>query len=706
MSTDSGSDEKTEKPYRMTLSYNVLNHLGLNLYSNVPAVLSEAVANAWDADANEVEVLIEPDEDQIEITDDGFGMTQEEVNKRYLNVGYSRREDDEREDVTPEEKRPVMGRKGIGKLSLFSIANTVEVYTKKNGEENALRMVVEDIEEKIKSEHEGKTATDDREPYYPDSIDYDEFPIDEESGTHLVLTDLKKQTWTAAKYLRRRLARRFSVISDKHNFHVSVNEEKITIEDREYYSKVQYLWTIGDGGDEYRENSDALKTHKISGDLDDYTGDDIEDDLSVSGWIATAEKSGHLNESSGDINKIPILMRGRIAQEDIMEDISEGNVYTSYLFGEIHADFLDDTDKDDAATSNRERIKKTDSRYQALLEYAKDNIRDIGNQWKNYRSEKGVDEATEVEAIDEWYSELSPDKQERAKTMFGTINEMSIDDDEEREKLFTHSVLAFESLRQKESLDRLEQISPDNWQAISSVLGEVDDIEASLYHQIVKQRLSVIQKLKEDTDENVLEKVLQEHLYEYPWLLDPGWERATEEKRKEEQLTTYFEELGDELLTDDEESGRYDLMLMQTGGKYVLVELKRYDPTYRLTEADLYEQIKKYEKALKKILLTHHGMDDPNVEIITVIGEDLDDWSDDGVDDQRSANEAFETFNARIIRYDELIESSYSHYQEFLAEREEKLGRIESVVDAIRGEMSEATEQESEEKGTSPGTAD
>lgn len=32
--------------YQMTLSLNVLNHLGLNLYSNVPTVLAEVVANS------------------------------------------------------------------------------------------------------------------------------------------------------------------------------------------------------------------------------------------------------------------------------------------------------------------------------------------------------------------------------------------------------------------------------------------------------------------------------------------------------------------------------------------------------------------------------------------------------------------------------------------------------------------------------------
>lgn len=41
----------SNSPYRMTISRNVLNHLGLNLYSNTPAVLAEVIANAWDADA-------------------------------------------------------------------------------------------------------------------------------------------------------------------------------------------------------------------------------------------------------------------------------------------------------------------------------------------------------------------------------------------------------------------------------------------------------------------------------------------------------------------------------------------------------------------------------------------------------------------------------------------------------------------------------
>ena len=60
--------------YRMTVDLNVLDHLGINLYSNIAAVLTEAVANAWDADAENVEIGIDPDGKFIEIKDGGIDV--------------------------------------------------------------------------------------------------------------------------------------------------------------------------------------------------------------------------------------------------------------------------------------------------------------------------------------------------------------------------------------------------------------------------------------------------------------------------------------------------------------------------------------------------------------------------------------------------------------------------------------------------------
>ena len=88
-----------DKTYKMTLSLNILKHLGFGLYSNVPAVLSEAVANAWDADATEVTIDIDSDSSIITISDDGHGMNIQEANSRYLNVGYERRHDPKQRKV-------------------------------------------------------------------------------------------------------------------------------------------------------------------------------------------------------------------------------------------------------------------------------------------------------------------------------------------------------------------------------------------------------------------------------------------------------------------------------------------------------------------------------------------------------------------------------------------------------------------------------
>jgi anti-sigma regulatory factor (Ser/Thr protein kinase) len=62
---------EVDQTFTMTLDLSVLDHLGLNLYSNIPAVLSEAVANAWDADASRVEIVIDQDAQRITISDDG-----------------------------------------------------------------------------------------------------------------------------------------------------------------------------------------------------------------------------------------------------------------------------------------------------------------------------------------------------------------------------------------------------------------------------------------------------------------------------------------------------------------------------------------------------------------------------------------------------------------------------------------------------------
>lgn len=130
----------------MSISLNALEHLGINLYSNIPAVLSEIVANAWDADAKVVTITVDRASEVITIEDNGTGMNRDDVIDRFLAVGFNRRE--EMGEETAGGRKP-MGRKGIGKLSIFSIAQIAEIYTTQGKSRTAFKMDREVIRKAI-----------------------------------------------------------------------------------------------------------------------------------------------------------------------------------------------------------------------------------------------------------------------------------------------------------------------------------------------------------------------------------------------------------------------------------------------------------------------------------------------------------------------------------------------------------------------------
>ncbi|MGH7427514.1 MAG: ATP-binding protein, partial [Candidatus Methylomirabilaceae bacterium] len=112
----------------------------MKLYDRVSAVVAELIANSYDADAENVTVRLPLDTllakaDQgraahvIEVVDDGHGMTPDEVIDEYLKVGRDRRKAKAGGNVSRKKGRPVMGRKGIGKLAPFGICERIEVLS-------------------------------------------------------------------------------------------------------------------------------------------------------------------------------------------------------------------------------------------------------------------------------------------------------------------------------------------------------------------------------------------------------------------------------------------------------------------------------------------------------------------------------------------------------------------------------------------------
>ena len=255
-----------ENSYEMKFDIGTIKHLGLQMYSTLPPVIGELVANAWDANATRVDITIPVDpidqkRSEIIIKDNGIGMSDKDVRKRYLIIGRDRRERDG-SDRTPEPlKRKIMGRKGIGKFSAFGIAKEIDVESVHKGITSHFLMNYDKLLEK---ENERVIQL----PQLPPSGSISK-------GTRITLRNIIKfkNRRISIETIRRGLARRFSVIGHD-DFEVVINDQPISIEERD----LQRRLAIDEDGNKYlwKYNEEEIK---------EGTG------WTVTGWIGAVDRT-------------------------------------------------------------------------------------------------------------------------------------------------------------------------------------------------------------------------------------------------------------------------------------------------------------------------------------------------------------------------------------------------------------------------------
>jgi hypothetical protein len=642
------------RKYEMTLSLSVIDHLGFNLYSSTPAVLSEVVANAWDADAEIVN--IEFGKDEVIITDDGHGMDHSDLNDRFLNVGYRRR--DHQPVTTTKHDRHVMGRKGIGKLSLFAIADTIRVESVGGGgEKNGFVMRATDI----------RKAAEAKQTYNPEPLAAADIAID--TGTRIVITDLNKRaTALTERALRTRLARRFSIIGPESKFTVSINGKPIDVEDRDYFKKVEFLWSIGDVGDRYETQTTAAKQKvRLSGTIDG---------SHVTGWVGTVDERRSIEEIN---NTVVLLAWGKLIQEDVLAAVQAGGLYTKYLVGELRADFLDVDDQDDITTSDRQRLKEDDPRYQQILDWFKREVLSVVEaNWGDWRGAAALETALEIPAVRAWYDSLSKDSRRFAGQLFAKIGKFPKENEQEKRELYKYTILAFEKLRLREALTAIEEIDDDaDMTVFQAVFSGIDELEAVGYYDIVKGRLEVIEKFR-DIVPSQREKVIQTYLFDHLWLLHPSWERSATNAQLEQAVDKEFKKI-DAKLTPEEKAGRVDIRYRTAAGKHIIIELKKYEATVKVS--DLVDQIQKYRSALQKVLETKFPKEPRAIEVIVLHGKPLSPHS--LVEDERTR--ILEALDARAIPYDTLIQEAQDAYKAYL-EVNKRLAKLAETIDSLSPE--------------------
>lgn len=365
---------RNKPSFTFEISLSVLNHLGRSLYRSFATVLGEAISNAWDADAKNVQIYVNKNQNSFFIKDDGMGMTADDFQNKFLKIGYSKRKGGTKFSPAG---RPFIGRKGIGKLALLSCADKITVISKVEGKDYVGGMIDNsDLDTAI---------TEDLKPeQYPlgnwAPAAFAKYTSRHKHGTIIYFEGVKQGIKGSFPFLTKIIALyfRFSLLDP--TFNIFLNGEKITHQHLDDLAqKTEFLWAIGVRRDPYVEALESL----FSQSPDDHEMRQLKI-AGVSGFIASIEKPRDLKIMTTEERVgIDLFVNGRLRERDILKHIPTARLAESYLYGQIHVDGLDDST--DRFTSSREGIVADDLKYTKFLERFRKTILKVVEDWDKWR---------------------------------------------------------------------------------------------------------------------------------------------------------------------------------------------------------------------------------------------------------------------------------------------------------------------------------
>src|SRR3954451_7763413 len=345
--------------FTMEFQPQTIEHLGLRLYSSLPPVVGEMVSNAWDADSPDVEIVIPTGaitpSSEVTITDHGSGMDANELQLHYLQIGRNRREE-EHTDTSPRGRR-LTGRKGLGKLAAFGVANFIELRTIKNGNAICLRFVYEEVKVWPRGT-----------PYSPSFIAERSGPTSDHDGTEIRVRGLHRTTPISLTWIRRELARRFRLVSSA--FFIRINGKALTAEEGRQRSDCKVAWSVEDlqGGGLV----DAQRKWRGTG------------------WIGLLERSSQVERG------VDIYARDKAVELDTMFGLktTHAQFARAYVIGEVHAEFLDD--EEDSIATARNAVNWESDAGQALGKWGAAALVDVLGRWVKQRHDEKREKVVKI----------------------------------------------------------------------------------------------------------------------------------------------------------------------------------------------------------------------------------------------------------------------------------------------------------------------
>ena len=373
-------------PLKVTFEPRTIEHLGVRMYSTLPPALAELISNSYDADAEKVSISLKQNGStpiSITINDDGCGMSLTELNTKFLVIGRNRRMEDS-DAVSPRFKRKATGKKGLGKLALFGLSQTIEVTTVKKNKKNQIKLIWDSL---ISSKGE----------YKPDWTIQDT-DTKEADGTTIKLFDLKRKSKFDIQELSKSLARIF-FFNDNFNLEISDSERNvISVTNIKKYEDIikEFSWQDTSWNPE---------------------GSDYPD---LKGEIISTKKP--ISPKSG-LRGITIYSRGKLVNSPEFFSESTSSHFYQYVTGYIIADFIDEVDQDVIST-NRQSIDWENEEMSKFRTFLEGVVSRINTLWRNKRKEKKDKEIKDATGgIDKevWMSKLPKDIRSSANAIIETL---------------------------------------------------------------------------------------------------------------------------------------------------------------------------------------------------------------------------------------------------------------------------------------------
>lgn len=205
-------------------------------YRSPEKALKELIDNAWDAEATEVSIsLPSPVSDEpIVVHDNGTGMTINELQSEYLNIARNRR--GRTGDYTPNLRRRVKGRKGIGKFAGLMITSAMKLETWARDRCSAF-----EFDKSLLESYEGL-------PDMPLEI-YESECIDAPSGTRITLSHLNQAVRCPTEPKLKQLL--IAEYGRENDFNIVINGKPLGVDDLLGEYKEQVV-SLDSGSAEFR----------------------------------------------------------------------------------------------------------------------------------------------------------------------------------------------------------------------------------------------------------------------------------------------------------------------------------------------------------------------------------------------------------------------------------------------------------------------